>query len=65
MMPPADDGYGVCYMVRDDNVYFSCSSRPSKPNTDSARMQRAIERALLDLKETFEGVASPPKTEKK
>lgn len=51
--PVADDGYGVCYMVRDDNVYFTCSSRPSKANTDSVRMQGRIRQALLDIRDVF------------
>ena len=40
-------------MVRDDNVYFTCSSRPSKQNTNSDRMQERIEKALLDIRDVF------------
>lgn len=49
----ATNGYGCCYMVDDNHVFFSCSSSVSCPTTDSDRMHKRIEKALLDIRSTF------------
>uniref|UniRef100_A0A672FS88 Carnitine O-acetyltransferase n=1 Tax=Salarias fasciatus TaxID=181472 RepID=A0A672FS88_SALFA len=48
--PVVPNGYGVCYNPMDDHINFAVSSFNSCQDTDSARMARAVEAALLDMK---------------
>jgi len=49
--PVTDDGYGVSYMVTDDNhLYFHISSKTSSPVTDSKRFGNHILQAFTDIK---------------
>eukprot|EP01103_Thecamoeba_quadrilineata_P019062 TRINITY_DN7577_c0_g1_i1.p1 TRINITY_DN7577_c0_g1~~TRINITY_DN7577_c0_g1_i1.p1 ORF type:complete len:798 (-),score=158.58 TRINITY_DN7577_c0_g1_i1:96-2489(-) len=53
--PVADDGYGVSYMLADDNrIFFHVSSKRSSPLTDSTRFGENIMRAFRDLKVMFD-----------
>eukprot|EP00960_Hanusia_phi_P057787 763663-Hanusia_phi.AAC.5 len=53
--PVADDGYGVSYMMADDDrTFFHVSSKRSCKVTDSERFMREIMRALEDLRSIFE-----------
>lgn len=53
--PVSDQGYGVAYMMADDDrTFFHVSSKRSCPATDSARFQRRIKGALRDLRALFE-----------
>jgi carnitine O-palmitoyltransferase 1 len=48
--PVADDGYGVCYSLYGEKLfYFNVSSKKSCPETDSARFLNHILTALEDL----------------
>ena len=52
--PVSDEGYGVSYMIADDErTFFHVSSKRSCAKTDSARFHRAIKAALNDLRELF------------
>jgi hypothetical protein len=53
--PVADDGYGVSYMLADDNsIFFHVSAKKSSPDTDGTRFSNHILKALEDLKKIFE-----------
>jgi len=53
--PVADDGYGVSYMIADeDRTFFHVSSKRSAGNTDSERFYGQIEHALDDMRELFQ-----------
>uniref|UniRef100_A0A673I3J5 Carnitine O-palmitoyltransferase 1, muscle isoform n=1 Tax=Sinocyclocheilus rhinocerous TaxID=307959 RepID=A0A673I3J5_9TELE len=52
--PVADDGYGVSYIIVDENlVTFHISSKFSSPETDSFRFGQNIRQAMLDIKALF------------
>lgn len=52
--PVSDEGYGVAYMMADDErTFFHVSSKRSCQKTDSARFQLEIKRALNDLRSLF------------
>lgn len=59
--PVVDDGYGVCYALRDCGLWFSVSSRTSCPSTDTDMMRRAIKFSLEDLKALCLAVKGQPK----
>ncbi|XP_063164909.1 carnitine O-palmitoyltransferase 1, muscle isoform isoform X2 [Candoia aspera] len=48
--PVADDGYGVSYIIAGENlITFHISSKFSSPETDSARFERNIRQAMVDI----------------
>uniref|UniRef100_A0A671N9I9 Carnitine O-palmitoyltransferase 1, muscle isoform n=1 Tax=Sinocyclocheilus anshuiensis TaxID=1608454 RepID=A0A671N9I9_9TELE len=52
--PVADDGYGVSYIIVDENlITFHISSKFSSPETDSFRFGQNIRQAMLDIKALF------------
>ena len=53
--PVSDVGYGVSYMMADDDrTFFHVSSKHSCNATDSKRFMRGIKQALTDLKALFD-----------
>lgn len=52
--PVADDGYGVSYMMaNDEQTFFHISSKRSCENTDSERFRLAIFKAHEDMRALF------------
>ncbi|EDO28060.1 predicted protein, partial [Nematostella vectensis] len=52
--PVADDGYGVSYMVPDENrIFFHVSSKISSNKTNSERFVKNLYSSLAELKELF------------
>jgi carnitine O-palmitoyltransferase 1 len=50
----ADDGYGVSYMVPDENYFFfHISSKKSSVKTDSERFINHVLKSLEDMKAMF------------
>ena len=50
--PVADDGYGVSYMVPDDNqIFLHISSKISSPKTNSDDFLSAFFQAMNDMRE--------------
>lgn len=50
--PVADDGYGVSYIIAgEDTIFFHVSSKCSCDITNSSRFAKAIERALVDMRD--------------
>ncbi|GLV41481.1 Carnitine O-Acetyl-Transferase [Carabus blaptoides fortunei] len=47
--PIEDDGYGLCYNPRKDNIYYGVSSFVSNNTTDSMKMKEAFEQSLCDM----------------
>jgi carnitine O-palmitoyltransferase 1 len=47
--PVADNGYGVCYSVWDDRLYFNVSAKVSAKNTSARRFHGRICQALKDI----------------
>ncbi|XP_048580409.1 carnitine O-palmitoyltransferase 1, liver isoform-like isoform X1 [Nematostella vectensis] len=53
--PVADDGYGVSYMVPDENrIFFHVSSKISSNKTNSERFVKNLYSSLAELKELFD-----------
>lgn len=44
-----DDGYGLCYNPRGDNMYYGVSCFASNQKTDSMKMKEAFEQSLRDM----------------
>ena len=62
----ADDGYGVSYMVPDDNYFFfHISSKRSSSKTDSERLMDHVVKSLHDMKAMFLEVEGKGKEAKK
>ncbi|NXP64737.1 CPT1A palmitoyltransferase, partial [Chloropsis cyanopogon] len=52
--PVADDGYGVSYIILDENsIHFHVSSKISCSETDSHRFGKNIEKAMVDIMGLF------------
>jgi hypothetical protein len=52
-----DDGYGVSYMVvDDDNTFFHVSSKHSSPHTSSVRFVGHLQQAFADIHALWDGV---------
>ncbi|RLW10557.1 hypothetical protein DV515_00002382, partial [Chloebia gouldiae] len=52
--PVADDGYGVSYIILDENsIHFHVSSKISCSETDSHRFGKNIEKAMVDIMALF------------
>ncbi|KAK0146477.1 Carnitine O-acetyltransferase [Merluccius polli] len=52
--PVVPDGYAVCYNPKDQHINLAVSSFNTCPETDTARMVQAVEKALLDLRTLLE-----------
>eukprot|EP00672_Neobodo_designis_P026697 CAMPEP_0174852294 /NCGR_PEP_ID=MMETSP1114-20130205/25285_1 /TAXON_ID=312471 /ORGANISM="Neobodo designis, Strain CCAP 1951/1" /LENGTH=796 /DNA_ID=CAMNT_0016086877 /DNA_START=138 /DNA_END=2528 /DNA_ORIENTATION=- len=52
--PVADNGYGVCYNVWDNRLYFNVSTKKSATNTSSERFHGRICQALRDMAALFQ-----------
>ncbi|CAB1457481.1 unnamed protein product [Pleuronectes platessa] len=52
--PVVTSGYGVCYNPMNDHINFSVSAFNACEDTDAARLARALEDALLDMKTLLE-----------
>lgn len=52
------DGYGVCYIPRDDGVLVCVESKRSCPTTDSLRFCKMVNECLMDIAQVA-GVAIP------
>jgi carnitine O-palmitoyltransferase 1 len=52
--PVSDDGYGVCYNLHDNGIFFHVSSRIAPGNTDATRLAGRIEQAMLDMRAVME-----------
>lgn len=53
--PVADDGYGVSYIILDENsIHFHVSSKFSCSETDSHRFGKNIQKALVDIMGLFQ-----------
>jgi len=48
--PVVDDGYGVCYALRNTQMWFSVSSRTNCHSTDTIQFIRALNSSLEDLR---------------
>jgi len=48
--PVVDDGYGVCYALRNTQLWFSVSSRTICHSTDTLQFHRSLISALEDLR---------------
>ncbi|XP_064308432.1 carnitine O-palmitoyltransferase 1, liver isoform isoform X2 [Phalacrocorax carbo] len=52
--PVADDGYGVSYIILDENsIHFHVSSKISCSETDSHRFGKNIRKAMVDIMDLF------------
>ena len=61
--PVADDGYGVSYMVPDENrIFFHISSKISSGKTDSEKFLKLLFQTMDDMKELFESANVLKKT---
>jgi carnitine O-palmitoyltransferase 1 len=61
--PVSDLGYGVSYMMADDDrTFFHVSSKKSCKMTDSTRFMGRIKQALTDLRALFEEAAADSKS---
>uniref|UniRef100_A0A8P4GC68 Carnitine O-acetyltransferase a n=1 Tax=Dicentrarchus labrax TaxID=13489 RepID=A0A8P4GC68_DICLA len=52
--PVVSDGYGVCYNPMNDHINFAVSSFNTCEETSAARLARAVEGALLDMRTLLE-----------
>ena len=53
--PVADDGYGVSYIILDENsIHFHVSSKFSCSETDFHRFGKNIQKALVDIMGLFQ-----------
>ncbi|CAG7833727.1 unnamed protein product, partial [Allacma fusca] len=53
-IPVEKDGYGVAYIISgEDVVFFDVNSVKSSPNTDSPRLGKHIQQAMLDIHDLF------------
>lgn len=48
--PLVDDGYGVCYNVRKDDILFPCSALRSSTSTSALAYREALEQSLIDMR---------------
>jgi len=49
--PLVCDGYGVCYNLRSQDMFFPCSSLHSCSETSAVSFRSALEQSLLDMRE--------------
>lgn len=55
--PVADNGYGVSYMVPDDNqIFFHISSKISAKETDSNRFFKHLFESMSEIKDLYEAI---------
>lgn len=55
--PVADNGYGVSYMVPDDNqIFFHISSKISAIETDSNRFFKHLFESMSEIKDLYEAI---------
>lgn len=52
--PVVSNGYGVCYNPMNDHINFAVSSFNTCEETSAARLAKAVEDALLDMKTLLE-----------
>lgn len=52
--PVVSNGYGVCYNPMNDHINFAVSSFNTCEETSAARLARAVEEALLDIRTLLE-----------
>lgn len=56
--PMVPDGYGVCYNPMEEHINIAITAFNSCEETNAARLARAVEDALLDMKTLLEDSAA-------
>lgn len=57
--PVSDDGYGVSYMLpNDQRIFFHVSSKRSQPATDSSKFMAQLFQTLKEMRELFDEQSS-------
>lgn len=54
--PVVPDGYGVCYNPMSEHINFSVTAFNSCAETNAAKLARALEEALMDMRDLLERV---------
>ena len=52
--PVVSNGYGVCYNPMNDHINIAVSSFNTCKETNAARLTKAVENALLDMRTLLE-----------
>lgn len=47
--PVVDDGYGICYNPRNDDIFLAVSAFNSCPSTSATEMARSLTEALENM----------------
>jgi carnitine O-acetyltransferase len=55
--PVVDDGYGVCYSIRDNMVTLTVSSHEDNPTTPVEGFYKALHESLLEMQTLCEAAA--------
>lgn len=51
--PLTDDGYGVCYNPRPDDIFFGVSAFKSCKETSATEFKKVLEQSLLDMQDVL------------
>jgi len=60
--PVVDDGYGVCYSIRDNMVTLTMSSHQSNPSTPIDQFYQALHQSLMDMQTVCQNATPAPKS---